>query len=217
MRATGGFASSKYYYEALPAWAQAWNDRKLFQRYRAQGWELLRPLDTYVNAALAANSFAHPKGNIGRTFPHSLNMPDAELTGALRFTPFLDELTAQFSQELIAQEKLGQGGVTDYLSISFSATDYVGHAFGANSVESEDDLERLDGTLATLFAFIDRTIGLSNTVIVLCADHGGDDIPEERKSLGFDAGRLGGEPLRIDVVAVQVGSRRNDRGDQPVH
>jgi predicted AlkP superfamily pyrophosphatase or phosphodiesterase len=199
--ATGGFVSSKFYYDALPAWAQTWNDRKLFQRYREQGWALARPLDTYVNAALAANPFAHPKANVGRTFPHSLNMPDPALISALRFTPFQDELTAEFSRELITQEKLGQGGVPDYLSISFASADYVGHAFGPNSVESEDNLERLDSTLAKLFTFIDKSIGLRNTVIVLSSDHGADDIPEERKNLGYDADRVGGEPLRAKLNA----------------
>lgn len=206
----GGFISSRYYYEALPAWVQAWNDRKLFQRYRAKGWERLRPLDTYVNAASAANEFAHPKADIGRTFPHSLDLPDAKLLGALRFTPFQDDLTAEFAQELLAQEKLGQGSATDYLAISFSATDYVGHAFGPNSVESEDNLERLDGTLAKLFAFIDKTVGLRNAVIVLSADHGADDIPEERKALGYDAERMGGVPLVARVNAALAARFKTD-------
>ncbi len=196
---TSGAVTSKYYYDALPQWVTAWNDRKLFTTYREHGWTPLHPLDTYVNAAGAANPFAHPNATVGRTFPHSLNVPDADLIKALRFTPFLDELTADFARELIAQEKLGKGGVTDYLSISFSATDYVGHTYGPNSVESEDDILRLDATLARLFTFIDKTVGLGNTVIVLSADHGVDDIPEERKSLGYDAERFGGEKLRAKL------------------
>src|SRR5262249_46742428 len=110
--------------------------------------------------------------------------------------PFLDEMTADFAQELITHEKLGANGVTDYLSISFSATDYVGHSFGPNSVESEDNLIHLDATLAKLFAFIDKTIGLRNTIIVLSADHGPDDVPEERKAEGYDAERMGGDKFR---------------------
>ncbi len=124
---------------------------------------------------------------------------DAALSAALHFTPFLDELTADFARELITQEKLGATGVTDYLSISFSSTDYVGHSYGPNSVEAEDNLIRLDATLAQLFGFIDKTLGLKNVVIVLSADHGVDDIPEERKHLGYDAERFGGEPLRAEL------------------
>jgi predicted AlkP superfamily pyrophosphatase or phosphodiesterase len=198
---TGGVATSQYYYDALPPWVSAWNDRKAFTRYRDAGWTLMYPQSSYINANLADNKFAHVKAGMTRTFPHTLNMPDPELVKALRFTPFLDEMTADFARELITQEKLGQNGVTDYLSISFSATDYVGHSFGPNSVESEDNLLHLDKTLANLFAFIDRTIGLKNTVIVLSADHGADDIPEEHKAAGYDADRGGGEPLRSRLSA----------------
>jgi predicted AlkP superfamily pyrophosphatase or phosphodiesterase len=192
---TGGVATTKYYYDQLPAWVTAWNDRKLFAAHRESGWTLLHPLETYVNAASSANPFAHLKYGMTRSFPHSLGLPDAQLVKTLRFTPFLDEITADFVRELITQEKLGRAGVTDYLSVSFSATDYVGHSFGPNSVESEDNLLHLDTTLAQLFAFVDKTIGLRNTVIVLSADHGSDDIPEERKARGFDSERFGGPPL----------------------
>lgn len=199
---TGGVSTSRYYFEALPPWVVAWNDRKSFTQYRGSGWTLKYPLNTYLNAARADNVFAHPKARMTRTFPHTLDLQDAELVKALRFTPFLDELTADFARELIAQEKLGKNGVTDYLSISFSATDYVGHSFGPNSVESEDNLLRLDVTLAGLFAFVDKTVGLANTVIVLSADHGAQDIPEELKAGGYEVERFGGEALRVQLSGV---------------
>lgn len=85
-------------------------------------------------------------------------------------------------------EELGQDEVTDYLSISFSATDYVGHLFGNSSLESEDNLFRLDRTLADLFAYIDKRVGLENTLIVLSADHGGPEAPGYWKTIGLDSG-----------------------------
>ena len=202
---TGGVATSKYYYDALPDWVVAWNERKLFATYRNAGWTLLYPPDTYLNARTAANPLAHVKAKMTRSFPHTLDVPDADLVRTLRFTPFLDEMTADFARELIAHEKLGQNGVTDYLSVSFSATDYVGHSFGPNSVESEDNLLRLDATLAKFFAFVDKTIGLRNTVIVLSADHGAADVPEERKADGYDAERFGGEALVARLNAALKG------------
>lgn len=189
-------ATSRYYYDELPSWVTAWNERKSFRRYRDSGWTLLHPLDTYLNAASAANPFAHPRGQMTRSFPHTLPQADAELVRALHVTPFLDELTESFAEELMTQEKVGQNGVTDYLSIAFSATDYVGHSYGPDSVESEDNLLHLDVTLARLFKFVDETVGLRNTVIVLSADHGVEDVPEERSQDGYDAGRVGGRPLR---------------------
>jgi predicted AlkP superfamily pyrophosphatase or phosphodiesterase len=155
-----------------------------------------------VNPANAANPNARPKSATRSKFPHPLNTGgDAGLVAGVRFTPFLDELTAEFAQELIAKEKLGTQGVTDILAISFSSADYVGHSYGPNSVESEDNFIRLDATLAKLFAFVDKTVGLKNTVILLSADHGVDDIPEERKAHGYETERFGGETLRAKLNA----------------
>jgi arylsulfatase A-like enzyme len=67
--------------------------------------------------------------------------------------------------------------VPDYLAISFSTTDYVGHLFGASSLESEDNIARLDRTLADLFAYVDKKVGLANTLIVLSSDHGQPEAP----------------------------------------
>jgi arylsulfatase A-like enzyme len=88
----------------------------------------------------------------------------------------------------VVAEELGQGDVIDYLSISFSSTDYIGHLFGASSLEAEDNILRLDQTLAQLFKFIDETVGLDQTLIVLSADHGGPDSPGYLNSLGIPAG-----------------------------
>ena len=198
---TGGMASSLYYYTELPAWAQEWNGRKVFTRYR-DGWALSRAPETYLNRSGAENPYAHPKAGLGPKFPHALNSgADAGLINGIRYTPFLDELTADFARELIEKEKLGANDTPDYLSISFSSTDYVGHTYGPNSVEAEDNLIRLDATLAKLFTYIDKTVGLKNTVIVLSADHGVDDIPEERRGQGYDAERFGGDVLRAKLNA----------------
>jgi predicted AlkP superfamily pyrophosphatase or phosphodiesterase len=151
----------------------------------------LRELSSYRYAANAQNLLARPNKTLGAVFPHPLvAKSDAIFFSAFRFTPFLDELTAKFARELITQEKIGKGDATDFLSISFSATDYIGHAFGPNSVEYEDNLLHLDATLAEFLDFVDHTVGLAHTVIVLSADHGVDDIPEERRALGFNAQRI---------------------------
>jgi predicted AlkP superfamily pyrophosphatase or phosphodiesterase len=113
----------------------------------------------------------------------------------LRYTPWADELTLSFTQALIKAEKVGQGDHPDYLSVSFSATDYVGHSFGPNSLEAEDNLLRLDRTLARLFESIEEAVGLDSTLIVLSSDHGVQAAPEHLEHYGFEAGRLGTEQL----------------------
>ncbi len=104
-------------------------------------------------------------------------MGDSYFTTKLTLSPAGDELTVDFVMALIDNEELGQDKVTDYLSVSFSSTDYVGHVFGASSLESEDNLVRLDRTLGRLFAHVDKKIGLENTLIVLSADHGQPEAP----------------------------------------
>ena len=88
---------------------------------------------------------------------------------------------------LMDAEKIGEDEVTDYLSISFSSTDYVGHIFSPSSLEAEDNQLRLDRTLADLFAYVDKRIGLKNVVIVLSADHGGPEAPGYLNALGIEA------------------------------
>jgi hypothetical protein len=192
--ASGRFDSNDYYYATLPGWAQDWNRRNPIDRYRGREWRPLRDTSNYLNARSAANPYARP--NRGATFPHLFDKPTSATGDLERYieafctTPFLDELTLGFAEELIRQERVGQGTATDYLSISFSATDYIGHAYGPSSVEYEDNLLRLDAGLAELLAFLDTAIGRDRFLVVLSADHGVDEIPEARHAAGFDADRL---------------------------
>lgn len=187
---SGKFVTSTYYSDAYPEWVMAWNDADHAGAYRDKEWTLLQDRSKYVYADMDDRPSEKSYKNLGNTFPHKLaNEKDADFYKGLRFAPMGDEVTLAFAKELVKQEKVGQGGALDFLSISFSATDYIGHAFGPNSLEAEDNLLRLDRTLADLFAFIDETVGLDKTLIVLSSDHGIDAVPEYTKTLHFDAGR----------------------------
>ncbi len=96
-------------------------------------------------------------------------------------------MTLAFAKALVINEQLGRDDVTDYLAVSFSSTDYVGHVFGPSSLEIEDNILRLDRTLGELFSFIDEQIGLEKTLIVLSADHGAPEAPGYLNSLGLEA------------------------------
>jgi arylsulfatase A-like enzyme len=143
----------------------------------------------------------------GRVFPHPFGASDDPLFPTrLLVSPVGDELALSFSKALIANVGLGRDGVPDYLAISFSAVDAVNHFFGPSSLENEDVVMRLDRTLADLFAFIDRTVGLQETLIVLSADHGMPEMPEFMAAQGLAVGRL--YPEDIMAVADDVGARR---------
>ena len=100
-----------------------------------------------------------------------------------------DQLLLSFVKAWVEAENIGRSGQTDLLAVSFSATDYVGHDFGPNSLEAEDNLLRLDRTLQELFRFIDQRVGLDRTLVVLASDHGVAPAPERMARLGAPAQR----------------------------
>jgi len=187
-KATGEFVSSTFYYNRYPAWVNEWNGKKLARSYGGKSWELLRDKSTYVYGAADDRPWETDYEGYGRVFPHPFgDAGDKHFTTRLTISPVGDELTLDFAEALIDREQLGRHDVPDYLSISFSSTDYVGHIFGPSSLESEDNLLRLDRTLAQLFAYVDKQVGLRNTLIVLSADHGAPEAPGYLNQLGIAA------------------------------
>ncbi len=156
--ASGDFVSSSYYMAELPAWAKAFNDRKLPAKYINQKW------------------------------PH---FPDWTFTGSnsaepyaqLPASPWGNELIEEFAEESIAGEKLGQRGVTDLLTISFSSNDYIGHRVGPDAPEVRDMSIRTDQLLAKLFRVIGGRVGMENVIVVLSADHGVAPIPDRHQRM----------------------------------
>lgn len=175
----GGFVTSSYYYTQYPQWVKRWDKNYHPHDY---DWNLARAKSEYQNANSPV--FHHEDELFGQTFPHHVTQaPSPEFFKSLSRTPKADQLTADFAEHLLAEERLGQSlGKTDYLGISFSGVDAIGHQFGPNSLESEDNLLELDKTLAHLFAAIDKQVGLDNTLIVLTADHGVNDGPTYLKA-----------------------------------
>jgi predicted AlkP superfamily pyrophosphatase or phosphodiesterase len=187
-KASGEFVTSSYYYDRYPGWVNQWNQQKLPNSYSGKSWELLHAKSSYLFGDADDEPWETDFAGYGRVFPHLYGSDkDKYFTTRLTLSPAGDDLTLAFAKTLIDAEQLGQHEVTDYLSISFSSTDYVGHIFGPSSLEMEDNLLRLDRTLAELFAFVDKRIGLQNVLIVLSADHGGPEAPGYLNSLGIPA------------------------------
>ncbi|MGB3648352.1 MAG: alkaline phosphatase family protein [Desulfobulbales bacterium] len=187
-KAKGEFVTSTYYYDAYPQWVNEWNQKKVPLTYADTNWDLMHDKSTYTYGNFDDMPYETNLPGYGVVFPHPFGKADGKLfTTLLTISPAGDELCLKFAQELVVKEALGQDGVTDYLSISFSSTDYVGHFFGPSSLESEENLLRLDKTLSELFAFIDKQVGLQNTLIVLSADHGAAAVPAQLNEFGIDA------------------------------
>jgi predicted AlkP superfamily pyrophosphatase or phosphodiesterase len=181
--ANGNFVSSTYYYQEYPQWVNEFNEQRLANQYHQKIWELLLPNRKYVNKKRKKKEevYIDSVGGFNQTFPHIFgDSSSIYFYQLLPLSPVGDSLTARFAKELIVNEQLGEDDVTDYLSISFSSTDRIGHMFGPNSLESEDQIIRLDGILADLFSFVDEQVGLDQTLVVLSADHGTTDCIYEQ-------------------------------------
>lgn len=188
-KASGEFVTSSYYMDQYPGWVNAFNQAKPAQRFAGTSWELLHERDSYTFGNSDDRPWETDVGGFGRTFPHPFGDGSSPyFTTLLTLSPAGDRLVLDFAMQALVNEQLGQDDVTDYLSVSFSSTDYIGHIFGPSSLEAEDNILQLDRTLAELIAFIDEHVGIDNALIVLSADHGGPDTPGYLASLGIPAG-----------------------------
>jgi len=200
-KAGGAFVTSSYYYDRYPEWVIEWNARKVPYEYAGRQWSLLHDASSYRFGDADDRPWETDFPGWGRTFPHAYgDADDKYFTTRLTLGPAGDRLVLAFAQALVEKEQVGKDDTPDYLSVSFSSTDYVGHLFGASSLEAEDHFLQLDHTLAELLQFIDREVGLEHTLITLSADHGGPDTPGYlnqqgiRNAFYFDTNALDRQP-----------------------
>src|SRR5262245_14054399 len=156
-------------------------------------WDRALPKDAYLYEDPAIGVTA-PTG-MSASFPHRLNGAGGTAADALFYqqwqsSPFSDDYLVRMALDVATRLHFDMIGSTNLLGISFSALDKVGHDFGPNSHEIQDVLIRLDRTLGTLFAGLDRLVGPGNYTVALTADHGGAPIPERAQAEGLTAGRI---------------------------
>ena len=169
----GKFITSTFYMDSLPRWVADFNAQGLPAQYLSKGWQTLYPADTYKESTPDDEPY---EGRFGKettsAFPHPLKDSTKAPYEVLASTPFGNTYTLEFAKKVIASEHLGSGAFTDMLCVSISSTDYVGHQFGPNSVETEDTYLRLDKDLAAFFQYLDKTVGKNQYTVFLTADHG---------------------------------------------
>lgn len=186
----GNWISSDFYMDKLPLWVEDFNSSGKKLEYM-KSWEPIQPIETYVESGVDENQFETGfNGKEKPTFPYDLKKLGKENGNydLLKVTPFGNSLTADFAIAAIKGEQLGQDEFTDFLTLSFSSTDYVGHNFGVNSKEIEDTYLRLDLDLARLLTNLDEQVGEGNYTLFLTADHGGVDVPSYLTSIKIPSG-----------------------------
>jgi predicted AlkP superfamily pyrophosphatase or phosphodiesterase len=184
----GAFISSTYYMKDLPEWVKQFNNKKLPDQYLQKNWNTLYPINTYIQSTADDKSY---EGKLeDNTFPHVTANITRDKYNALRTTPYGNTLTFEMAKAAIEGERLGQAGNTDFLAVSFSSPDYIGHTFGPNSVEVEDNYLRLDNDFAQFFSYLDTKIGKGQYTVFITADHAVAHVPSHLKENKIPAGTL---------------------------
>lgn len=186
----GKWVTSSYYMNQLPKWVSDFNSSGKAQSYK-KAWPALRDINTYLESGLDNNAYEGLfEDEVSPIFPHSTpNLLDKTRDFEfIKVTPYGNSITADFAIEALKQENLGKDLITDFLAISFSSTDYVGHKFGVNSKEIQDTYLRLDEDLARLFKALDKNVGKDEYTVFLTADHGAIDVAAYLRDSKIPAG-----------------------------
>jgi len=197
------FVTSTYYRSGMPKWARQFNAAGKVTSYFGKKWDRLLPAAAYEMVGPDDVPAEADAAGMGRTFPHTIaggpTLGPAFIQ-AFDLSPFGNDVLVDFALRAVVEEGLGRDTVPDLLGIGFSANDYVGHAYGPDSHEVMDATIRLDRSLARLFAFLDRSIGLANVVAVLTADHGVAPLPEVFARLHPGASARRFHPATVDTA-----------------
>ncbi|MCU0229447.1 MAG: alkaline phosphatase family protein [Bryobacterales bacterium] len=168
-RQTGDFVSSTYYFKELPAWVQAFNARKLQDRYLGKNFE----------CEGMAEPITKVPGTRGPMYYSSLWN-----------TPYSNELIVEFGKAAVEQHRMGQRGAIDLLALSFSGNDSLGHRDGPDARSIREMTLATDRILGEFFTWLDAKVGMRNVLVVLSADHGVGPIPEVNQERNMPGGRL---------------------------
>ena len=186
----GKWISSSFYINSLPKWVVEFNNSGKVDEYLSKPWNTLYDISTYTESLSDDNIFEKTfKGEEKPVFPHNVPNLRAENDNysLIKGIPAGNYLTTDFVKAAIIGENLGTSEHTDFLAVSYSSTDYIGHQFGVASKEIEDTYLRLDKDLAELFSFLDDKVGKGNYTLFLTADHAAVQVPSYLESIKIPA------------------------------
>ena len=175
----GKWITSSYYMDELPLWVKDFNARSNISNY-VKTWNTLYDINLYQESGPDNSNYEKGfNGKANPVFPY--NLKDLKgLNGGfdiIKTSPFGNTMITDFALSAIEAEGLGDDEFTDFLTISYSSTDYVGHNFGLSSVELQDTYLRLDLEIERLLNYLDENVGEGNYTLFLTADHGAAEVP----------------------------------------
>ncbi len=192
---SGKFVSSTYYMLNLPQWVEKFNAQKMADKYLSQDWQTLLPIEQYVESGPDDSPYETKFSGLDRpVFPYKLSQLRAKNGnfGLLSSTPFSNDYLTEMAKAALIGEQMGKDKVPDFLCISYSATDAIGHAKGPNAVELEDAYLRLDRNIEDLLKKLDAEVGVGNYSVFLTADHAVADVPQYLKDNKVPSGYFSG-------------------------
>ena len=191
--------TSSFYMEELPDWVKAFNSNNKADAYLNETWETLYDIKTYSQSRADNNIYENNlNGQEKPVFPKNLEKLRVQNDNfsLIKTIPAGNTYTVDFAKAVIKGEQLGKSEFTDFLAVSFSSTDYVGHRYGVASVEIEDTYLRLDKDLAHFFNFLDTEVGKENYTLFLTADHAAVHVPSYLQSLKIPAHYISTKKLK---------------------
>ncbi len=184
----GNWITSTYYMNELPKWVTDFNNKKIIDKYYEKGWDMLYPASTYLQST--TDDKAYESKPFGTAFPYHMKNFSGKDYGKISTTPMGNSITFEFAKNALLAEQLGADNITDFLAVSFSSPDYIGHTFGPNSIEAEDGFLRLDKELGEFLTFLDTKVGKGQYTVFLSADHGAAHVPEFMQENKLPGGRV---------------------------
>ncbi len=199
---SGNWITSTYYTSSLPKWVSDFNEKKVVDGYYENGWNTLFPIESYSQSTADEKDYeSKPFGATQTKFPYSLKQFQGKNYQSIAATPFGNTMTLEMAKAALENEKLGLGQETDMLCVSLSSTDYVGHSFGPNSIETEDTYLRLDKDIASFLTYLDTKIGKGQYTLFLSADHGVAHVPGFMKENKLPGGLFNESELTKELNA----------------
>ncbi len=199
---TGNWITSSYYMDDLPKWVKDFNSKKLVDSYYARDWNTLYPLDVYRQSTTDKEPYEYRPFEGKQGFPYDLKPYIGNNYAMIHVIPYGNTFTLDMARAAIVGEHLGKDSSTDLLAISISSPDYIGHTFGPNSIEAEDDFLRLDKDIGAFLNFLDEQIGKGRYLLFFTADHGVAHVPAFLKQHKIPAGNVDDQKMSDQLNAL---------------
>lgn len=210
----GKFITSTFYMNKLPQWVVDFNNSGKANNYLNGTWNTYNDISTYTESLPDNNKYEGLfRGKHSPTFPYNLKEL-RKINGnydLLKAIPQGNSITTDFAEAAIVGENLGKTNYTDFLAISYSSTDYVGHKFGTNAIELEDTYIRLDKEIQKLLTFLDEHVGKGNYTLFLTADHAAVPNPSYLEDLKIPSGYFKTEEFKKYVRTLTLKYFNSDK------